>query len=77
MKQKYDETKGLTKVQGINDSEGDSSDYHSSNSDSNSTDEEKKEEQLEDIFEKNEMQIHEMLAEAVANRGDFDDAMKN
>lgn len=76
-KKKYDEQKGLTKVQGVGDSDDSSSAYHSSNSDSNSTDQENKEEQLEDIFDKNEIQIHEMLAEAVANKGDFDEDLKN
>ena len=76
-KKRYDEQKGLTKHQNINDSDNDTSAYHSSNSESNSTDEEKKEEKLEDIFEKNEIQIHEMLAEAVANRGDMDEELKH
>ena len=45
LKKKYDEQRGLANVQGgLNDSYGESSAYHSSNSDSNSTDEEKKEE---------------------------------
>ena len=76
-KKRYDEQKGLTKHQNINDSDNGTSAYHSSNSESNSTDEEKKEEKLEDIFEKNEIQIHEMLAEAVANRGDMDEELKH
>ena len=61
-------------------SSGDDSVYHSSNDGASEESEEEKrknEEDLEDVFVMNEIQIHEMLAEAVANKGEADEELND
>ena len=67
-----DEAKGLRRVQDVKRADGDDSEsaYVSSNSADSDEEPETKEEQLEDIFNQNEMQVHAMLAEAFMNKGE-------
>ena len=78
MKRRMDEQKGLRRVRNIEDEDYTSSEYHSDNSQVKSDDDddersEKQEQKLEEIFDMNEVQIHHMLAQAVANEGDLDE----
>ena len=71
-KRRMDEAKGLRRVQDVKRADGDDSEsaYVSSNSADSDEEPETKEEQLEDIFNQNEMQVHAMLAEAFMNKGE-------
>ena len=72
-RRKMEEAKGLRRVVDVkkdDDYASSSSGYCSSNSAEDSDEPETKEEQLEDIFNQNEMQVHAMLAEAFMNKGE-------
>ncbi len=77
-KRKNDIEKGLRTVKDVNADDYTDSDYQSSGTEHHEEDEKSdKEEELEAIFDMNEVQIHAMLAQAVAAEGTIAEQFQN